>query len=60
MDCMKFYHQYARDGRNYTARAVYPCHYDKNKPDFVVINFKPDEVSKYRLFGKMKFEYWLR
>ena len=32
MECMAFYHEYGKDGRNYTARAVYPCYYDPHNP----------------------------
>ena len=32
MECMAFYHDYGKDGRNYTARAVYPCYYDPHNP----------------------------
>ncbi len=46
MECMDFYHKYARDGRNYTARAVYPCYYDQTKRDFAVIDYDPDSVSR--------------
>ena len=28
MECMAFYYEYGKDGRNYTARAVYPCYFD--------------------------------
>ena len=45
MDCMKFYHRYARDGRNYTARAVYPCYFDETATHFVVIDYDPEKVS---------------
>ena len=39
------YHLFSgRDGQNYTARAIYPCYYDPDEPDFVVINFDPDKT----------------
>ena len=41
MECMNFYNVYGKDGRNYTARAVYECYYDPFDPDFVVIDFNP-------------------
>ncbi len=45
MECMAFYHNFGGDGRNYTARSVYQCFYDPNNPDFVVINYDPDQVG---------------
>ena len=39
-----------RDGRNYTARAIYPCWYDPDNPDFVVINFDPDKTLMLLIF----------
>ncbi len=50
MECMAFYHKYGGDGRNYTARAVYECHYDPFNPDFVVINFSPDKTLTLLIF----------
>ena len=44
MECMRFYHKYGKDGRNYTARAVFPCYYDPTDSDFVVVNFDPDQT----------------
>ena len=44
MECMRFYHKYGKDGRNYTARAVFPCYYDPYDSDFVVVNFDPDQT----------------
>ena len=43
-ECKAFYHEYGRDGRNYTWRASYPCYYDPYDSDFVVINFNPDKT----------------
>jgi len=43
-ECKAFYEKYGRDGQNYTARAIYPCYYDPDEPDFVVINFDPDKT----------------
>ena len=43
-ECKAFYEDYGKDGRNYTARAVYPCYYDPENPEFVVINFNPDKT----------------
>ena len=43
-ECTAFYNVYGRDGRNYTARAIYQCYYDPENPDFVVINFNPDKT----------------
>ncbi len=53
MECMEFYHKYGGDGRNYTARAVYPCYYDESKPEFVVINYNPEQVKL--LFARLWF-----
>ena len=39
-----------RDGRNYTARAIYECWYDPAEPDFVVINFDPDKTLMLLIF----------
>ena len=39
-----------RDGRNYTARAIYPCWYDPDNPDFVVINFNPSKTLMILVF----------
>lgn len=44
MECMAFYHNFGGDGRNYTSRAVYQCYYDPLDPEFVVINFDPDQT----------------
>lgn len=43
-ECMAFHHNYGKDGRNYTARAVYPCFYDPFDSNFVVVNFDPDHT----------------
>lgn len=50
MECMNFYADYGKDGRNYTARAVYPCFYDPFDPDFVVISFDPDQTLMLLIF----------
>jgi len=42
--CKEFYKKYGRDGRNYTARAIYPCYYNPEDPDFVVINFDQEST----------------
>ena len=42
--CKEFYKKYGRDGRNYTARAIYPCYYNPEEPDFVVINFDQEST----------------
>ena len=39
-----------RDGRNYTARAIYPCWYDPENPDFVVIDFNPSKTLMILIF----------
>jgi len=49
-ECTAFYKKYGRDGRNYTARAIYPCWYDPDNPDFVVINFDPDKTLMLLIF----------
>ncbi len=49
-ECKAFYKDYGRDGRNYTARAVYPCYYDPEEPDFVVINFNPEKTLMLLIF----------
>lgn len=43
-ECRDFYDTYGRDGRNYTARAIYPCYFDPENPDYVVINFNPEKT----------------
>ena len=43
-ECTAFYQDYGKDGRNYTARAIYKCYYDPENPDFVVINFNPSKT----------------
>ena len=45
-----FIHFSGRDGQNYTARAIYPCFYDPDEPDFVVINFDPDKTLMLLIF----------
>ena len=49
-----FQHQFlliaGRDGRNYTARAIYPCWYDPENPDFVVIDFNPSKTLMLLIF----------
>jgi hypothetical protein len=49
-ECKAFYHNYGRDGRNYTARAIFPCWYDPGNYDFVVINFYPDKTLMLLIF----------
>jgi len=49
-ECKDFYEKYGRDGRNYTARAIYECWYDPNNEDFVVINFDPDKTLMLLIF----------
>ncbi len=49
-ECKAFYKDYGRDGRNYTARAIYPCYYDPEDPDFVVINFNPKKTLMLLIF----------
>lgn len=49
-ECKAFYDEYGRDGRNYTARAIYPCWYDPAEPDFVVIKFDPDKTLMLLIF----------
>jgi len=49
-ECTDFYDTYGRDGRNYTARAIYECWYDPAEPDFVVINFDPDKTLMLLIF----------
>uniref|UniRef100_A0A0K2TXH1 Uncharacterized protein n=1 Tax=Lepeophtheirus salmonis TaxID=72036 RepID=A0A0K2TXH1_LEPSM len=43
-ECNSFYDNYGKDGRNYTSRAVYPCFYDPENYEFVVIDFNPSKV----------------
>ena len=50
MECMNFYNLYGRDGRNYTARAVYECYYDPYDSDFVVIDFNPQKTLMQLIF----------
>lgn len=49
-ECKAFYNEYGRDGRNYTARAIYPCYYDPEDPDYVVINFNPEKTLMLLIF----------
>ena len=49
-ECTTFYDFYGRDGRNYTARAIFPCFYDPHDPDYVVINFNPDKTLMLLVF----------
>ena len=49
-ECTKFYDFYGRDGRNQTARAIFPCFYDPHDPDYVVINFNPDKTLMLLVF----------
>jgi len=49
-ECTDFYKTYGRDGRNYTARAIYECYYDPENPDFVVIKFDPDRTLMLLIF----------
>merc|ERR1712051_772877 len=49
-ECKAFYDKYGRDGMNYTARAIYPCYYDPDDPDFVVITFDPDKTLMLLIF----------
>lgn len=49
-ECKQFYDVYGRDGRNYTARAVYPCYFDPENSDFVVINFNPEKTLMLLIF----------
>lgn len=49
-ECMAFYYDYGKDGRNYTSRAVYPCYYDPENPEYVVINFNPDKTLMLLIF----------
>ncbi len=58
MDCMKFYHRYARDGRNYTARAVYPCYFDETATHFVVIDYDPEKASAEQTLPFFKKKYY--
>ena len=53
-ECKAFYHDYGKDGRNYTWRASYPCYYDPYDPDFVVINFNPDKTLMEVTFLSIK------
>ena len=34
--------RFARDGANYTARAVYDCYYNNIDPSYVVIDYTPE------------------
>jgi hypothetical protein len=47
---MDFYYRFGKDGRNYTARAVYPCYYDPDNPAFAVIHFNPDQTLVFLIF----------
>ena len=49
-ECEAFYYNYGKDGRNYTARAVYPCFYDPDDSTFVVVNFDPDQTLVILIF----------
>ena len=34
--------RFARDGANYTARAVYDCYFNPEDQDYVVIDYYPE------------------
>ena len=37
-----FSFRFARDGANYTARAVYDCYYNNEDPSYVILDYYPE------------------
>jgi len=44
MECLRFFSMFARDGANYTARAVYDCYFNPEDQDYVVIDYYPERT----------------
>ncbi|XP_023322370.1 uncharacterized protein LOC111696850 [Eurytemora carolleeae] len=49
MECMDFFARFARDGANYTARAVFDCYYNPEDTDYVVIDYQPERTFFFLL-----------
>ena len=46
--------RFARDGANYTARAVYDCYYNSEDTDYVVIDYYPERYKDRASWVKQK------
>lgn len=53
MECMDFFIRFARDGANYTARAVYDCYYNDEDPGYVVIDYQPERTLYFLMFWSL-------